>query len=121
MHHPVAILIESEPCTGCSQQSVAVCALRKPHRIRPRSQHESSGTDTYPYRSRLRQPGDFQLSHGSRMVVPLPVTITWTALIGRTYRLQATALLSGTKWNDISGDITASATLATKSFGLEAS
>jgi hypothetical protein len=42
------------------------------------------------------------------------VTVTWNAIIGRTYRVQFKSDVAGATWTDLSGDVTAVSTTASK-------
>src|SRR6185436_3841472 len=47
-------------------------------------------------------------------------SITWRAIPGRTYRLQYTTTLTSPTWTNVSGDVTASSPLASKSVSFSA-
>jgi len=42
------------------------------------------------------------------------VTLSWNAVVGRTYRVQYKSVLSESSWTILAGDITADGTTATK-------
>lgn len=44
------------------------------------------------------------------------ITITWRAIVGRTYRIQFNTTLPGGSWSSVSGDVTASSPIARKTF-----